>query len=283
MLLAAGMPIWMLLMSLSQFVIIGAWLMDGDIKGKIKKAFSNPVIQVISGLYAIHLLGLLYTTDFDYAIRDLRIKLPLFLLPVIFSSMPTLPENKFQNVLKVIILSTFISTLCSMAIFLGWTSRPVVNIRDISPFISHIRLALIICVGVVSMIYLLKKDDSLKLKFIYIPLMLWFIVFLVILESLTGIFILLFLFIFFSIIYIWKSEKRFFRPLFSACLILLLFAIGMLYKFLFIDSIKEITIDAQSLKNFTTLGHPYEHFPEKKDHENGNLVWINICESELDS
>ena len=133
------------------------------------------------------------------------------------------------------------------------------------------------------MIHLLKKDDSLKLKFIYIPLMLWFIVFLVILESLTGIFILLFLFIFFSVIYIWKSEKRFFRPVFSACLILLLFATGLFYKFLFIDSIKEITIDAQSLKKFTAFGHPYEHFPEKQDHENGNLVWINICESELDS
>ena len=82
-LLAAGLPLWMLLMSLSQFILLGAWLMDGGIPGKLKKAFANPVVLVLTGLYAIHVVGLINTSDFEYAIRDLRIKLPMLLLPVI--------------------------------------------------------------------------------------------------------------------------------------------------------------------------------------------------------
>ncbi len=282
-LLATGLPLWMLLMSLSQFILMGAWLMDGDIPGKLKKAFANPVVLVLTGLYAIHVVGLINTTDFDYAIRDLRIKLPMLLLPIIVSTMPALSEQQFKNILKVIIGATFISTLCSVAVLLGLTSKTVVNIRDISIFISHIRLALIICVSIVSSMYLMKSAKKNKLNFIYILLVLWFIIFLIILESLTGLFILFFLFLFYCFLLLWKSNQRFMRAVFAVCLLILLSTSGLMYKFLFVDSIKKITVGTQSLKQYTSLGHPYSHFPEKQDHENGNPVWINICEIELNS
>ena len=84
-LLAAGTPIWMLLMSISQIIILCSWILDGDLKAKFKTAFTNPVVLVITGLFAIHLLGLLNTSDFDYALRDLRIKMPLVMLPIVVS------------------------------------------------------------------------------------------------------------------------------------------------------------------------------------------------------
>jgi hypothetical protein len=56
--LAAGLPLWLLLISLSQFVLLGAWLFDGNIKEKLKSALHNPVILY----YSQPILNMLRTT-----------------------------------------------------------------------------------------------------------------------------------------------------------------------------------------------------------------------------
>ena len=37
-------------------------------------------------LFLLHLIGCLWTSDFDYAIKDLTIKLPLLILPIIIGT-----------------------------------------------------------------------------------------------------------------------------------------------------------------------------------------------------
>lgn len=280
--LAAGIPIWMLLMSISQQVILFAWLTGGGLKEKFIKAFTNPVVLVLTGFFFIHVLGLLNTTDFDYALRDIRIKLPFLLLPVVLSTMPPLTSKQFNAVLKVLVAATLLSTLCSVAVLLGYTSTHVEDVRDISIFISHIRLALIICVVIASLIYILMQVNV-KHKFIYILLILWFIAFLVILESLTGIAILSVLTIIWCISLAWRSRSNILRGVALTSIIAIVVGGGLLYHFLFIDSIKKLVIDPKMMKQYTAFGHPYVHYPERQDHENGNPVWINICEEELDS
>ena len=282
-LLAAGIPLWMLLMSMSQILILISWLIDGNIKEKFIRAFTNPVVLVLTGLFFLHIAGLLYTTDFDYAKNDLRIKLPMLLLPVVIATMPSLSPIQFNNVLKVLILATFASTLCSMAVFFGIIPKHVENIRDISLFISHIRLSLIICVAVVAMIYLLYESDGQKMALIYIPLIVWFIAFLVILESLTGIAILSVLMLMACFYLAWKSKSKLIRVLTFVCLVFTFIAGFQLYRYLFIDSIVKVKVDQNALKKYTSSGNPYTHYLDKQDTENGNPVWINICETELDS
>ena len=282
-LLAAGTPIWMLLMSISQIIILCSWILDGDLKAKFKTAFTNPVVLVITGLFAIHLLGLLNTSDFDYALRDLRIKMPLVMLPIVVSTMPRLNEQQFNNVLKVLIAATLISSLCSIAVLMGFTSIKVDNIRDISLFISHIRFALIICVCIASLVYLINKKNKSFNTNLYILLIIWFIIFLVILESLTGIFILICLLFVYVFSILRKKQSGLLRSATIIFFLLLLTSSGLIYKYLFIDSVKPLKVDARTLKTFTALGHEYFHLPKRQDTENGNAVWININEEELDS
>jgi len=94
---------------------------------------------VFSSLYLLHLIGLVFTVDFDYALKDLRIKLPLLALPVIFSISESLDWRKFKTLMlffvAAVVAGTFIST------FILFT-QDVDNLRNISIFISHIRFIL---------------------------------------------------------------------------------------------------------------------------------------------
>jgi O-Antigen ligase len=281
--LVAGMPLWILLISLSQFVLIGAWLFDGNIKMKLKSAFTNPVFLVIAGIYIMHIAGLIFTSDFKYAVDDLRVKMPLIILPLVISTMPPLPVNKFNLILKILLISTLASTIYSTAVWLGYTSVEVRNIRDISVFISHIRLSLIICMCLVIIVYLLRSEKNTFARTGLYMLATWFIVFLFILQSLTGICILL-LFTITAILYsAWKSKQlitRAFAVLFFTATIM---AGINLFDYLFISSIKRTTISDSMLLQKTELGNAYEHDLKNYEEENNHPVWINICEKELDS
>jgi hypothetical protein len=91
-LLAAGLPLSKFLMSLSQIILFCNWLLSGDLKAKFVSFFNNKPALVLCSLLILHLCGLLYTSDFYYALNDIRIKLPLLLLPIVLSTSPPL-EN----------------------------------------------------------------------------------------------------------------------------------------------------------------------------------------------
>ena len=99
-LLIASLSLSVFIMSLSQFIILGAWLFNGNIIQKFKSAFTNKVVLVLISVYVIHLIGLLYTSDFTAAFNDIRIKLPLLALPIIFSTAEPLSKEKFNWLLR---------------------------------------------------------------------------------------------------------------------------------------------------------------------------------------
>jgi hypothetical protein len=281
--LAAGLPLWLLLISLSQFILLGAWLADGNIREKLNVALHNPVITVLTGIYFLHIAGLLFTTDFKYALDDLRVKLPLLILPLVIGTMPPLSKKHFDLVLKVLLASAFCSTLYSTLIWRGYTSRTVHNIRDISPLISHIRLSLIICMCLPVVIYLLRTEKKRIVQAGLYILALWFIIFLFILQSLTGICILLLMCIASLCFKAWSSRNAVIRS--AAVLVTCCFIYGAfhLYQIIFVRSVRSINITSGMLLQKTKLGNPYHHDAGRQDEENGNAVWINICEAELDS
>src|ERR1700751_2082903 len=81
-LLAIGLPLSKYLMSLSQLILLGNWILEGNLKSKFILFWKNKPAFVLSSLLFLHFLGLIYTSDFGYALNDIRIKLPLFALPL---------------------------------------------------------------------------------------------------------------------------------------------------------------------------------------------------------
>ncbi len=267
-------------MSLGQFFILGGWLLSGDFKDKWQRLKSNKsVVLLLIALFGIHLIGLIHTNDFQYAFNDIRIKLPLLLMPVLILSMPSLKIITRNYLFHFFTVSVLISTLISLGIYLGLSSIEVHDIRDISPFISHIRLALLVCVAMVISLDDFKNNRRwMNLLFIG-----WFIAFLILLQSLTAIIIIsAFVLIVMLITLFNKNKNVIVRSLSGAGIITSIFVSGYLYKLIFIDSIIPIQVNESQLLKYTPRGNTYYSLPERQDLENGHPVWINICDKELD-
>ena len=68
---------------------------ENKIATKIKLILTNKIAILTLSIYFIHLIGLIYTSNFKYASLDLEIKLPLFIIPfVIFSEKKLTHENQ---------------------------------------------------------------------------------------------------------------------------------------------------------------------------------------------
>ena len=91
--MAASLTLSPFLMSVSQFYLLAVWLFLGDpLKVKLQRFLHNKVALVLVSLYVLHLIGLAYTSDFQYAFKDLKVKLPLLTFPLFLSS--TKPLDK---------------------------------------------------------------------------------------------------------------------------------------------------------------------------------------------
>ena len=146
--LLAGLPMSKFLMSLSQIILACNWLLEGNLKNKFITFWKNKTALIVSSLLLLLFIGLIYTEDFNYAFKDIRIKAPLFILPLIISTSKPLSRIVYDVILQLFVLSIIIATVFSALILIDVVHRPVFDIRDISIFISHIRFALLICVAI---------------------------------------------------------------------------------------------------------------------------------------
>src|SRR3989344_7313254 len=98
-LLVVGMPLSKFLMSVGQFVLLGNWIIEGDFKRKWQVMKTSKVLWAMSAFFILHLVGLLWTSDFDYALNDIKIKLPLFWFPLLFITSKPIEKKEIQGLL----------------------------------------------------------------------------------------------------------------------------------------------------------------------------------------
>lgn len=281
-LIVVGMPLSNFLMSLSQFVLLGNWLIEGDIKSKLKSFRQNKTAVIVCSFFLLPLLGLFYSSDFSFALKDIRTKAPLLILPLIFSSSPPLSRKQFEGLLFLFVAAVFGGTMVSMAVLLGFTGREIIDIRQISVFISHIRFSLLICLSIFILAYYIWKPIPNFRKFSFILLIFWLLVFLIILESLTGILILITT-SFALLVYTVFMQKKIIYKFLSISLIL--FFVAVLFNYLnreLKDYYQRKPVNNEKLEELTASGNKYFHDVKNKMLENGNYVWQYICWEELE-
>ncbi len=283
-LMASSLPLSLFGLSLGQFIIAGGWLVGGNIKAKFKKAFGDPVVWVLWGVYFWVVIGLWNTTNIHFALDSLRIKAPLLLMPLFFSSIQQFTLRQFRILLAFLVSATLVSTIISFIIYLRFTNVKVHDIRDIVIFLSHIRLALLVCFSVISCLWFIHHFTNYLHKFIGYLIVIWFVYFLVLLESLTGIFILSATAVLYIVYQIFKRKTLIVVRALGIIFVVFMFSSAYkMIQYVFIDSIKVITVDPSKLLKKTKRDSDYVSFTSRQDAENGNLVWINICEFEMDS
>lgn len=280
-LLVISIPLSKFGMSVSVLMLTANWLLEGNLKQKFSSFFKNKTALVFSSIFIMHLIWLFNTTNFSYSLDDLRTKIPIFALAVIFSTSPIISSKQFKTVILSHVGAVLLATVAGFYIYL---TQEIAEIRQISPFVSHIRLSLNICLSIISLFYLIINENHLHkiLRIGMIILVFWLFLFLFLLQSATGIIILLVCFFVLLIYQIYISKQNKIRRVVLLVILILMPIVGFLWVSKTIHNY--LTPDSEILNNLeeTTLhGNPYIHDSLGMPIENGQYIGLYINLHEL--
>jgi hypothetical protein len=293
-LLVIGLPVSHFLLSLSIILLSINWASEIVISLLIKKErFACEKIHLLRerksiwlflSIYFLHLIWFFNTTDFIYAIHDIRIKLPLLALPLIYGTSPRLENKQFKLILQLFLVTVLISSFISTYIILGFSKIDLVDSRYASLFISHIRFSLIVVLLVYSLIYLTFFREIKVLpweKIVYTLSIIWFICFLILLQSFTGIVIFMILL---PVAIIWWSHNKKKTTLktisyITTGLVVILMLSYAWYSFARFNHVDKD--DPAKPETYTANGNSYTHRQDSHEYENGHKIWLYLSEKEL--
>jgi O-antigen ligase len=172
-----------------------------------------------------------------------------------------------------------------MSVLVGLVDIQFRDMREISLFVSHIRFALLINIAIFSLAYMVFDREFSSRKFeppVYIAVMVWLVLFLFILQAITG--ILIFLGVSFIIFWIylhrvWSVILRWTLAVFMLTALL----VGMSYITRTIGKFYKVEyVDPETIDKTTEGGRPYRHDFNNPFIENGHYIWLYVCEPELE-
>lgn len=267
--------------SVVQFLLIIHWLVRPDLLVRLRRAGLSPSLWLVMGLFFIPLAGLFYSADITYGLHDLKIKLPLLILPLVIGTSDKLKPQELKLILLLFVGSVLVASILSIAALLGWIPTDIKDFRDASLFISHIRFALLVDMAFfILSFYALRPKVKNWEVWIYLALVLYFLIFLIFTKALTGLVVLLVVGIFLAFRWIVMHQGLMARW-FALVALLTLPVLVSAYIGSEVKSFYTIKDDLSSLDTHTALGNLYWRDTTNHMIENGHYVGIYWCEKEL--
>ncbi len=315
-LLLAALPFSNYMISVAQFMLAGVFITDGISKASVERFFNDyrprpltgaivfipfGLVWIVQGIarkmkvffhrenapawalvsiYLLHVAGMFFTTDFGYAMKDLRVKLPLLLLPLILSTTLHVERRAFRLLMYLFIAAVTVATFISTYHLLF---GQITDSREASIYISHIRFSMLIDIAIFAIFYLaVKKSEVLRhTRIILAVTALWLIAFLFLAAYMTGIIILAgtsAILLVYLIVH--KRGLRVKIPVLvgvTAVIVMAFFYIRGIYR----EVNRVEPVDFSNLERVTAKGNPYWHDTGVDQVENGHYVWLYVSMDEL--
>jgi hypothetical protein len=282
--LAASLPLSIFTTSVAEIILVVNWLIERNFKEKWQILKNRKSLWLIGSVYLIHMVGLINTTDYHYAFHDLRIKLPFLVLPLIIGTSYTIDRIQLKWLLVFFTCAVLVSTVVSASVLFNLTSYQINDVREISLFVDHIRFSLLINISIFSLLYIIISGEFRLKKWEYLAYVLiaaWLVLFLIMLQALTGLFVFLITGFLLFWIYI-RYIKHLIIKWFLAVMIITSVLVAVSYITKVISRFYTFEqVDRNRIEKYTVNGNPYKHDFSNDQIENGNFVWLYICEKEL--
>lgn len=285
-LVAVGLPLSVFTVSVGQIFLLLGWLIQGKYKQRLITFFSDPLSLILISIYIIFVLGMLHTQNYDQGWKELRIKLPLFLMPLVLFTTQLPNKKRIQSVLFMFVVATVAGTLVGYLNRNYFEDPNLLNKRSLSLFISHIRFGLMIVFSFFLLAYYLvakRRLWSITEKVLSVITMIWLFYFLILLESPSG-------YLAFVTILGFSLVRLLFASKYSKIrwATLLVIVSGGLASFIYVHAIYqnhslEYPFDYRTQKVHTQNGRMYVHEKDVKYTENGHRVWNYVCWEELNN
>ena len=267
--LAAGLIITLASLPWSPFgtsfgtgLIALAWVVSA-----VNRSLITPTNKLLTGamagLYVWHVVGLLWTDNLSEGLMTLQIKLPILIVTTALMTIRWDQNKWLPRILSVFVFSISASAIAGL--MLGWrqiSAGVTLHSSEWSPFISHIRMGILLSLGWGGLlIYSIKKHRLIAPAILYAVIALLYIWQT---QSVTG--CLMFIFAtFFGMMQHWMKHSRRWVLVVGA-------AISFLGVILLVQTLRPSPQPAQ-LATHTEWGAPYTHHQDRFLDENGYKVW----------
>ena len=274
--LAIGTPLNKIVMSLSMMFLVLNLLLEADFSTYFERLKKNKLYLLILGFYLLHVASIVWSENMDYTLYDLRVKLPLLVIPTILAAKPLENRSQLHFVLASISISTILLTVLNYGFYNQWFGhREYEDIREMSILTSHIRFAIIVAFVIGICLYYLQKFKQYRIPLILITAwLLYYTLYSQVLSGLISVFVITCVFITHLF---WKKNKIILLSIFS--ILALSTTLGLIWLF----SPVNIDLDAYSNLETTTIeGNYYSHNLEVVSPLTEEPILIYVCRKEIE-
>ena len=275
-LVAIGMSFSKVLMSLGTMLVLLNILIEADFKTYWENLKSNSVIKWLVIYFLLHFIGFIWSTNYAYAIGDIRTKSTILILPLVLVSKP-ITQQHIKLLFSFLVSSVVLSSLIN---FLNYNHiighHTYLDIREMSLFGSHIRFSILIVLSISIIFHYIKSNKSKKINLVLISIICWLLFYTFYSQVLTGIISLLTTILVYTFVQLYRKNKLI---LIGICSILIL---GIYFIFNFLKPETYSQTDYKKLPKITAEGNPYKNdFTLRGTAENGPIS-LSICDKELE-
>lgn len=242
--------------------------------------FRNKPAMAVASILLLHVIGLVYTTDFNYAMKDLRTKLPIFILPLFIATGPRISTKVFYWIMGAFIAAVVGGSIYRLILFMN---LPVADSRALAAHTSHIRYSLNAVFAVFITFYFVYSKGIMNswVKIVLLAVALWLIGFMAYMNYSTGILLFSFLGVLMGVYFAFKIRNLFLRTatlIAIAAVILLpvLYIISVGYTYL-----NSPSVELSQLEKYTPRGNSYYHDTVNFKRRDGKWTGLYICDKEL--
>ncbi len=269
--------------SIGQWLMVLGWLFDNPI-ARIKKASKDKTWIVFLLLIGVHVISMLWSDNLSYGLHDLKIKIPLLIIPLMLATSEPLTVKEFKLIAYGFIIAVLAISLYGIARFhLQDPDDATYDYRKISPFISHIRLAMMQNIAIALVFYFLSKNNNpISISGIIQGFLIILLVsVLIVMKALSGVILLLIMAGFIALLKIISSKNFLVRWAFVVTTVSFVFFVVNYFIRAYARYNYKINYNYAQLPEYTVNGNPYKHDTTQTLHENGHAVYLFICEKEL--
>lgn len=260
-------------MSLAQFGFGIAVFAVPDYLTKLTRLFKNPVAILWIAFYVLFLFGGFGSEDSAYFLQEIRTKMPLWVLPAALALMPALSERKQALVWHFFILGCLVALAAGLFNLL---TGQVVDRRDLSPLVSHIRLGVYILLSLFLLLHILRPSNrawQLLPRWLYALVFIVLLFWLFYLKSFTAVILFLLLFPPVLMWFLLRKIKRSWRFVVYGLFVIGAFGSAAYVVYCVNDFYQVNEMAYEDLPTHTALGNPYKHDTSISATENGNYIW----------
>lgn len=275
--IAAGLSVSKVLISIGTIWIGVNWIWEGGYAEKWRLLTARKSVFILISIFLLHLPGLIWTSDLTEGLRDIRIKIPLLVIPLVVGTSSPLSRKQFESLLIVFGVGVLIASFRTYLIVKGVLHIKYADIRQASDLVPLIRLALFSALTIMFCGRWFIRNNHPAVRIACVVVSLWLLYFMVFMQSLTGLVVLLASTTLIAVIM--AALNRRWKLLAGMLVIIGIVICGA--GFFVVRAYSEFyALRGNEIPKLYITSPTGEHYFQQLDvpmYENGNKVMVNLC------